>query len=325
MCAVLATVVLAVATPWDAAAGATFALAGKSPDDANFIAAWEGCVAAARLQGDRCLNLGSPGPAQARLQDAAIVAALQSPLAGLAVSVTHSGLLGGSALALARDKGVPVVTFDSDLEPAEQGLRRSHVGPDNLAFGRSLGGLVKAAHPQGGVVCLMSSDAHDPNLNKRLLGLRQALSGVPGWSVPSRRLQGEGGWREPSRCPWFNGDSMARAHRQMRWALETARVTALVSVGAWPLIDPARYAALMRELGTQRAGAGRAVFMGTGQVSAPQQALLDEGLIGGIAAIDFHEMGRQAYLTMKRLAAGERSDVLVLTGATLHTPRGPSP
>lgn len=296
------------------AQGLVFGLAGKRADDVNFVAAGQGCEAAAALQGDRCLALGQAGPSKARVQDAAILQALSQPLAGLAVSVTHSGFLGGSSLAQARRLGVPVVTFDSDLDPPEQHLRRSYIGPDNEAFGRGLGELAKQWHPRGGVVCLMSGDAHDPNLNRRLQGVRQVLSADAAW-VAGQRLEGQGGWRESPRCPWFNGDSPSRALKQMQLALVTSRVDAFVSVGAWPLVDHAAFVEAMRGIKANNPAVGRSVFIGTGLVSAAQRGLLNEGLLTGMLSLDFVEMGRQAYLTMKRLSQGSTVEPWVRTGA----------
>jgi ribose transport system substrate-binding protein len=297
-----------------AAQGQVFGLAGKRVDDANFVAAGQGCEAAAALQGDRCLIVGQAGPSKARLQDAALLQALAQPLAGLAVSVTHSGFLGASSLAAALRQGVPVVTFDSDLDPPEQRLRRSYIGPDNEAFGRALGELARQWHPHGGVLCMMSGDAHDPNLNKRLLGVRQALSGDAAW--PSgQRLEGQGGWRESPRCPWFNGDSPPRALKQMQLALATYRVDAFVSVGAWPLVDHAAFVETMRGIKVGNPTAGRSVFIGTGSVSPAQRGLMGDGLLTGMVSLDFVEMGRQAYLTMKRLAKGSAVEPWVRTGA----------
>jgi ABC-type sugar transport system substrate-binding protein len=57
------------------------------------------------------------------------------------------------------------------------------------------------------------------------------------------------------------------------------------------------------------------VFIGTGSVSPAQRGLLADGLLTGMVSLDFVEMGRQAYLTMKRLAKGEAVEPWVRTGA----------
>lgn len=298
------------------AAGMVFGLAGKRVDDANFQAAWRGCEAEARRQGDRCLHLGEPGPANVRVQDAAIRQALEEGLHGLAVSVTHSAYLAEHGLARARADGVPVVTFDSDLDASHQALRRSYIGPDNEAFGRTLGDLVRQRLPRGGKVCLMSADAHDPNLDLRLKGVRRSLGQDA--SAGAAPLRGQGGWTELARCPWFNGDQPERARRQMVLSLDTLKADALISVGHWPVADVAAYEAAIQGLAPRKENAGEAVFIGIGTMTAGQVLLLRRGLLGGAVELDFDAMGRAAYLAMKRLAGGGRVDAFVRTPFKVH-------
>ena len=301
-------------TAW--AQGQVFALAGKSPSDVNFVAAWQGCADEAKRQGDTCLPLGVGGPAQARVQDAAITVALAQPLAGLAVSVSHSALLAQSALALAAQRQVPVITFDSDLEPAHQALRRAYVGPDNVALGHALGLAARAAHPRGGRLCLLSGDAKDPNLNQRVWGVRQALSQQATWPA-GRRLRGEGGWREVDRCPWYSGDSAERALKQMSIALGEMKVDAFIAVGHWPTLQPALFRATVRPLQARLQGRQQDIFVSIGEPSEGQRQLMRDGLVRAYVAIDFQAMGRAAYLSMKRLALGLAVEPMVRTPTVL--------
>lgn len=282
--------------------GQVFGLAGKTTSDPNFIRAWQGCAEEAQLQGDRCVHLGAPGPAQARRQDAAIAAALSQPLAGLAVSVIHSALLAEGALKQAVVRRVPVITFDSDLEPAYRSLRSAYVGPDNVAFGRQLGQAARDAHPQGGTVCLLT-DAEDPNLRQRVQGVRQALSQQ--LEAPELgRLQGQGGWREPPRCPWNTGDTPERAVKQVSVSLQALQADVVISVGHWPVLDAALFRASIAPLQADRAARSQTVLVAVGQPGNEQLALLRDGLVQAYASIDFLAMGREAYRQMKRLAQG---------------------
>lgn len=292
--------------------GRVFGLAGKRVDDVNFVAAWRGCDAEARAQGDRCLHLGRAGSANARLQDEAIRMALQEGLAALAVSVMHSGFLADHGLAQARSAGIPVVTFDSDLDWPHRDLRRLYIGPDNHAFGRELGEMVRRQWPAGGSVCLMSADVHDPNLNQRLAGVRAVLSGL--LDRPPARLNGEGGWTEPARCPWYNGDDPSRARQQIALSLESLRVQAVVSVGAWPIAEPTAYQQMLEGLRQRGLDVRRAVFVGTGVLSPQQSLLLRQGHLAGVVEMDFEAMGRAAFRAMKRLSRGERLEGVVRTG-----------
>jgi ribose transport system substrate-binding protein len=293
------------------AQGAVFALAGKSTDE-NFLAAWRACDEEARRHGDRCILVGGEAPSNFRLQNSAIVDALAQPLAGLAVSVTRSEYLAGSALALARQKQIPVVTFDSDLNEDQRWLRRSFIGPDNLEVGRRLGEFARKSHPNGGTVCLMSGNDLDPNLNQRLVGARQALSRS---STPNSRskLQGEAGWRESDRCPLYNFDDVERALRQMQHLLGSGGVDVLISVGAWPLWDPKAFRAALKRLELD-AGSPRAdVIVAVGAVSEEMRALVRAGVVRGLVSLDFAAMGKAAYLTMQRLARGESVAPVIAT------------
>jgi len=313
----LASLSLVDASAQSLAGGKRFGLAGKRLDDPVFVTVWQGCDDEARKQGDRCEHLGQAGPANARVQDEALAAHLRQHTDGIAVSVTHSSFLASHALKQAKDAGVPIVTFDSDLDELVRGMRRSYIGPDNTAFGQALGQLARQRWPRGGVACLMSADPHDPNLQARILGVRQALSGNLQWSASGLKLAGQGGWTESPRCPWYNGDDQARAIKQLRVSLQDPRVDVLISVGAWPLLDLRAYEAAVRHSQVTRPDAGLRVFIGTGTPSPTSLRLLDEGFIGGMVAIDFDAIGRQAYWALKHISRGEHVDPLIRTGVTV--------
>ncbi|BAL97629.1 substrate-binding domain-containing protein [Rubrivivax gelatinosus] len=296
------------------AQGQLYGLAGKSTDDPNYVAAWRGCAAEAQLWGDRCNAVGAPGPARARAQDAAIVGALQHGLAGLAVAVTNSRYLGESALALAAQRGVPVVTIDSDVEPAQRALRRVYIGADHEEIGRQLATLVAARRPDGGQLCLLAGDTHDPGIATRITALRRTLAQDP--KLPEgARLGGERGWREVARCPWFNGDDPQRALRQLEFAFREEQADVVVSLGAWPFAEPQRYRAALPPPGRR---GSRVVVAATGALSAPQKALLADGLVHGFVSVDYELMGRYAYRAMKRLATGHPVEPTIRIGAVVR-------
>ncbi len=287
------------------AEGMTFGIAGKSTSDVNFIAAWQGCAAEARKNGDLCIHIGEGGPANFRVQDRAIREAIENGLEGLAVSVTNSTWLHGHSLQLAASKNIPVITFDSDLDRQHAHLRSAFVGPDNQEFGRELGRLARELNPQGGTVWLMSGGPYNTNLNQRLTGVRQVL-------IESERLPNEvhtekaNGWKEHLRSPWYNGDDYKRALKQMKVALSASEVDVFISVGAWPLIDPDRYrTALDPEVKEALEQNKRLVIIGTGALQPGQWKLLRDKLVHAYVTLDFTEMGRIAYRNLKALAGGE--------------------
>lgn len=300
------------------AKGMKFGIAGKSADDANFIAVWDGCAKAARQYGDECFNIGSPGPANVHKQDGAIADAVTKGIDGLAVSVTNSERLVRSSLGKALAKKIPVLTFDSDLDKSHAYLRKGYVGPDNLKIGSDLARLAMRFRPQGGTVCLMSGDPYNTNLNERMAGVRRMLSGQ-GAFPGNRKLQGEGGWREVSRCPFFNFDQPAMAIEQMKTAFASEKADVFVSVGHWPVLDVNRYRQSLAELNkTDRDFDKRIIIIGIGKLMPAQQELLQEQLVHGYVSIDFDEMGRVAYFYLKRLAQGKAIPLLTYSRHSIY-------
>ncbi|MCK7499369.1 MAG: hypothetical protein MZW92_59710 [Comamonadaceae bacterium] len=109
----------------------------------------------------------------------------------------------------------------------------------------------------------------------------------------ARGSTASGAGARPPRRPRFNEDDSRRALRQLQLAFTGERADVVISVGGWPIADAARYRAAAGALALS--GGRRTVVMATGELSAAQQALLRDGLIHGIVAIDFEQMGRYAY------------------------------
>lgn len=300
----LALWTLALALSIDSAAGhgLEFALVGKSVDDFNFIRAGEGCAQEAKAHGDTCRLLGGKGSEHFRRQDQAVAQALTMNLDGLAISVTNSRWLAENSLKGLKDKGIPLLTFDSDLAQEHRHLRRAYVGVDNLAFGRQLGRLAQRFLPQGGHLCLMSGGRLNPNLNERIRGIRQQLSGAQAFP-PEAKLAGENGWREAPRCPLYNFDDPQTPLDQMSVALAAMEIDVLVSVGAWPVISPDNYRQNVRHL--QQRGADPTIIIGIGEPLAAQLDLLEDQSVDAYLSINFSEMGRMSYRRMKQLASGQ--------------------
>jgi len=283
----------------------------------HFVRVWEGCKEEAAKQGDRCILIGRDGPAHFRQQDLAIQEAIRQKFDALAVSVTNSEWLAGASLKEAAKKGIPIITFDSDLAAPYQRLRKAFIGIDNEEFGRLLGSLVQQSHPRGGRLCLMTGDAREPNLNQRMKGVRDALG--KNQHRPDDRLSGQGGWVENARCPWFTLDSIETSLRQIEFTLNALDSDILVSVGHWPVVNPALFrSALTRSL---KAHPDKLIFVGVGTPQPEQLALLKDRLIAGMIAIDFKQMGRASYTTMRKIVDGKPFDPIVhLPPRIIHPP-----
>ncbi len=296
------------------AKGKVFAIAGKNVSDINFINAWKGCEEEARKNSDSCIHIGEPDRPHFRIQDSAISQVLERPVQGVAVSVSNSEYLAQHSLHEAFDKKIPVVTFDSDLDPEHQNLRRGYIGPDNLEFGRALAREARRYHPRGGNICLMSGAKFDPNLNKRILGVRRELSQDDSFTR-DQKLGGQNGWNELDLCPWYNWDNYETSLQQMWEAIYRSEISVFVSVGAWPVADPELY---LDVIGPARQmfleSKDKTIVVGIGTPEASQMSLLKEQYVHAYVAIDFTEMGRIAYQQLKTLSEGGDMPDWIRTG-----------
>ncbi|WP_349570948.1 substrate-binding domain-containing protein [Azotobacter salinestris] len=316
----LATLLCALlSAPHAAAEPRQFALLAKRIDQHFFIQAGRGCAEAAAAEGDACLLLGATGPAHFRRQNATLEQALGRDLDGIALSVTHSRWLAEHALKhLGR---TPLITFDSDLAPAERHLRRGYVGIDNLAFGRQLGQLVQRFRPAGGRLCILNGSQQDPNLRERLAGIRQQLRGT-GDAGGAERLAGENGWSEVKRCPLYTADNQEKALLQLSTLLNATELEAIVAVGSWPIYEAEAFRRQLGPLLAELDGKGRrpAIVMAADEPDARQLALLDDGLVQGYVGVRSSELGRQSYHMMKRLAQGLPVAEQILIDSQVYLP-----
>lgn len=308
--------------PFSNAESLQFALVAKRVDQHFFIQVGKGCAEAAQAEGDTCLLLGPSGPAHFRRQNEALEQALDKDLDGIALSVTHSKWLAEHALK--RASKPPLITFDSDLGPAEQHLRRSYVGLDNLAFGRQLGRLVQRFRPQGGRLCILSGSPQDTNLQERIQGIRQQLlrsgRGADGAVDP---LNGENGWNESQRCPLYSADDQEKALIQLTTLLSTSQVDAIVTTGSWPIYQADAFRRQLGPLLAERGkrGTGPVIIMTADEPDEAQLELLDEGLVQAYLGAQSRELGRQSYRILKHLARDEPIPEKVLVGSHIYLPK----
>ena len=294
------------------AEGLTFGLVGKSIDDANFIAAWRGCDTEAKRFGDKCILVGGKGAADPRLQLQAIESALKANrLAALAISVTNSELIAKTV----ETAGVPIVTFDSPFSAKYEHLSLAYIGADNVKFGHDLAKIAKRLRPQGGTVCLMT--AYDPNLAQRVQGVRQELSGNSQFPE-GQRLNGEGGWTEIARSPWNCGDSVERTIKELAVTLKHLKPDVFISVGQWPVVDPAAYRKTVEPFRLELIAKERIMIVATGAIAPGQAALLDEKLVHGYVSLSYREIGRRCYTLMRAAAEGKPIPLVTYTDNTIQ-------
>ena len=217
----------------------TFAMVFKVLNNAFTPPLQAGCKAAAEKLNVTCTFMGPQEYNEAsEVQMAQDM--VQKGVDGLAVSAGNPKAM-ERVLQLAKERHIPVVTFDSDVLPQDAGLRATFIGTDNYLFGAKLADLTKQLKPKGGTVCIQSGAPASLNLNDRIQGIRDTLAGAAK-DAPVKRLTGQNGWTEPAGCPVYNNDDVPLAARQM-FDVFTAnpKLDAFVAVGGWAQYAPQAY------------------------------------------------------------------------------------
>jgi len=194
-----------------------FALVPKTVDNPFFIESRDGCMKAAEESNGafECLYEGPP-TTDGALQLQVIQDLISRGVDGIAVSPADADIIAG-AVEQAEAAGIPVITFDADLKPADFGLRRAFVGTKNRDIGVNMAKELMKLKPNGGTICLQSGGVAAANHNERLDGIRDTLGGFDDASTtaPGERLTGQNGWTEIDACPLFTEDDFQLSIQQM--------------------------------------------------------------------------------------------------------------
>jgi len=200
-----------------AVAKTTIAVIGKTKNDSFYIDSFKGCQEFAKNQKEdeiECIYDGPLDYQNARSQGNLVRAIIEKNVDGILVSTTDSKYLVDNALKLAKEKNIPVMTFDSDLLPEHQRYRLAYVGTNNYGFGVALGTYAKKYKRPGTTeICIQSGSQTTPNLNDRIRGVRFALSG----KNDNKKLNGENGWIEHKRCPFYSLGKKPQALSQLKY------------------------------------------------------------------------------------------------------------
>ena len=128
----------------------TFALVPKNMNNPFFDQARDGCKKAeAESNGAfECMYIG-PGEHGGGDEQVAIVQDLVAKkVDGIAVSPSNAAAM-AVALQAAKEAGIPVLTWDSDLLPENKDLRVAYIGTHNYEIGTNLAKLIKADQAEG--------------------------------------------------------------------------------------------------------------------------------------------------------------------------------
>ncbi|MGC9959390.1 substrate-binding domain-containing protein, partial [Roseiarcus sp.] len=238
--AVAVGALVAVSAATQAADPYTFALVPKNTNNPFFDQALAGCKKAeAELKGAvKCLYIG-PGEHGGGDEQAQMVGDLiTKKVDGIAVSAANAPAIANALKGAAAAK-IPVLTWDSDLLPADKGLRAAYVGTHNYDIGANIAKLVMQIKPKGGTICIQSGGAAAANHNERMQGIRDTLAGKKSDESPGERLTGQNGWTEVAGCPLYTNDDFPLAVQQMEDILaKYPNLDAFTPTGGFPQFVP---------------------------------------------------------------------------------------
>ncbi|MDD5586056.1 MAG: sugar-binding protein [Alphaproteobacteria bacterium] len=293
------------------------ALVPKATGNVFFEKSAEGCRKAAAELHVRCDYIG-PSKVDAVEQVQILQDLIARRVDGIAVAPVDSATMAGP-LKAAKEAGIPVVTFDSDLLAKDRALRATYIGTDNYAIGENEAKILQKMKPSGGTICIQTNTAGEANLNERVRGVRETLSGRTGTSGMGERLKGKNGWREVDGCPLMNDGDFTVTVKQFDETLgKYPDLTAFVPVGGWAQLFPASYREVIGRY-KDRIMSKKTVYI-TADTLPPQMELVAEGLSHANVGQRPFDMGYKSMAALKDLAEGKKVPDPMYTGLDICTP-----
>jgi ribose transport system substrate-binding protein len=221
---------------------------------------------------------------------------------GIGVASANAAAMSVAAQA-AKDAGIPLITWDSDLLPEDKGLRVAYIGTHNYEIGVNLAKLVQKIKPEGGTICIQSGGAAAANHNERMQGIRDTLAGVTGTTSPGNPLAGENGWTEAEGCPLYTNDDFPLAVQQFQDYMEAhPDLDAFVPTGGFPQFVPDANRAAVEPYKDKIADGSLALVVADTLPTQIEQ--LKEGYSAGQVGQRPFEMGYQVMLAFQKMAEG---------------------
>jgi len=296
----------------------TFALVPKAMNNPFFDQARDGCKAAeAELPDVECLYTG-PAEHTEEEQVQIVEDLVTRRVDGIAVAPSNAPAM-ARAFERAREAGIPVITWDSDLLPEDHRLRATYIGTENRKLGVEQARVLQRLKPAGGTICIQSGGPAAQNLNERMQGIRDTLSGRESQAAPGERLEGAGGWTEVPGSPLYTSDDFMLAVQQMDDILaKFPDLDAFVATGAWPQVVDQAYRQVI-ERHRDRIDSKRTIVI-VADTLPVQMALLRSGLSHAQVGQRPFEMGHRAMTVLRDLAAGKTVEDPIHTALDVCTP-----
>ena len=305
----LISTILAVGALTVAASGAqakyVFALVPKNMNNPFFDQARDGCkMAEAEANGAfECMYIG-PGEHGGGEEQVQIVQDLVAKkVDGIAVSPSNAAAMTVAAQA-AKEAGIPLLTWDSDLLPENKDLRVAYIGTHNYEIGTNLAKLVKAIKPNGGTICIQSGGAAAANHNERMQGIRDELAGKASAASPGDRLTGQNGWTEAEGCPLYTDDDFPKSVQQFEdFMAANPKLDAFVPTGGFPQFIPDANRAAVGKYKEQIAS--KALALVVADTLPVQIDQMKEGLSLGQVGQRPFEMGYKTMMALRDMKDGK--------------------
>jgi ribose transport system substrate-binding protein len=305
----------------DASAKNVFALVPKNMNNPFFDQARDGCKKAeAESNGAfECMYIG-PGEHGGGDEQVAIVQDLVAKkVDGIAVAPSNAAAM-AVALQAAKEAGIPVLTWDSDVLPENKDLRVAYIGTHNYAIGENLAKIAMAIKPKGGSICIQSGGAAAANHNERMQGIRDTLAGVKSAASPGDPLTGQNGWTEIAGCPLYTDDDFPRSVQQFEDIMaKNPNLDAFIPTGGFPQFIPDANRAAVGKFKEQIAS--KALALVVADTLPVQIDQMKEGLSLGQVGQRPFEMGYKTMIAFNEMANGKPAPAdPTYTGLDVCTP-----
>ena len=257
------------------ARGLTIAMIAKSTTNPVFVSARKGAETAAKELTEKHgvpiqIVWMTPDDEDAQLQAVAIAQAVKDRASAILISCSDADKVTG-AINDAVDRGVPVMTFDSD---AAESKRFAFYGVDDEQLGRAVMRELAAVLHKKGSVAILAGNAAAPNLRKRLDGVKKEAALNPGIKIVGT----------------FNHPETARDAAAEVIAVTTAnpQIQGWAMIGGWALFTPR----LMKELDPRK------VKIVAVNALPAQLAFVENGLAPVLLALPTYNWG---YVSVQRI------------------------
>ena len=257
------------------ARGLTIAMIAKSTTNPIFVSARKGAEAAAKeLAAKHGVRIEivwmTPDHEDPQVQATAIAQAVKDRASAILISCSDADKVTG-AINDAVDRGVPVMTFDSD---AAESKRFAFYGVDDEKLGRMVMRELAAQIRKKGSVAILAGNAAAPNLRKRVDGVKKEAALNPGITIVGI----------------FNHAETARdaAEEVIRAQKANPQIQGWAMIGGWALFTPR----LTKELDPQK------VKVVAVNALPAQLAFVESGLAPVLLALPTYNWG---YVSVQRI------------------------